>query len=317
MPIDHAAPADDPDTPARPDAPAPPDAPRTPDAFPPRPAPADRDAIHRAYRAKADRSYPAHRAETRDGTPADEAGTAWAEAVPSLRAAWADHQERYPERARATPVTHPDNSWSSGAARQLTPDQNATVAQACDRIREIGERDIVPGILAVEAADPARQLAGFDRRFKGEDRLKEKVADRIRTTGRAPDQALAEVADVVRFTYQYSESTYAAGVQDDVKRLEDRGFNKVELRNTWDNDQYKGINTRWREPKSGTLFEVQFHTQASLEAKELTHKAYERIRSTALDAERAELKQFQRRVNSMIPIPPGAAEIEDYPPGDT
>ena len=92
---------------------------------------------------------------------------------------------------------------------------------------------------------------------------------------------------------------------------------KVELRNTWDNDQYKGINTRWREPKSGVLFEVQFHTLASLEAKELSYKAYERIRGTVQDDERAELRQFQRRVNSMIPIPPGAAEIEDYPPGET
>ena len=148
MPIDHAAPPDDPGTPAPPDAPASPDAPRTPDAPPPRPAPADRDAIHCAYRAQADRIYAAHRAETGDGTPAAEAATAWAEAVPSLRAAWADHQERYPERVRATPVTHPDNSWSSGEARRLTPDQNAAVDRGCDRIREIGERDIVPGILA-------------------------------------------------------------------------------------------------------------------------------------------------------------------------
>ena len=65
------------------------------------------------------------------------------------------------------------------------------------------------------------------------------------------------------------------------------------------------------------IFEVQFHTQASLEAKELTHKAYERIRGTAQDEEREELKEFQRRVNSMIPIPPDATDIEDYPPGET
>lgn len=66
-------------------------------------------------------------------------------------------------------------------------------------------------------------------------------------------------------------------------------------------------------------FEVQFHTQASLEAKELTHKAYERIRSMAeetpeADREVAELKKFQREVNAKIPIPPGATEYEDYRP---
>jgi len=63
------------------------------------------------------------------------------------------------------------------------------------------------------------------------------------------------------------------------------------------------------------IFEVQFHTRASLEAKELTHKAYERIRSvTATEGETAELKSFQRQVNAEIPIPPGATEYEDYRP---
>jgi hypothetical protein len=297
VPIDRRDPADAPDAP---DDPAAPDRPRPRGALQPPPD----AAFHDTYRANVELRYAAHHDRT-----------AWAEAVPQLRAAWAEHQQQYPERGRALPHTHPDNSWTSGETRRLTPDQNAAVDRGYARIREIGERHIVPGMLAVEAADLTRQLAGFDRRIKGEDRLKEKVADRMRTAGRTPDQALAEVPDVVRFTYQYSESTYATGVQADVKRLEEHGFSKVELRNTWDNDQYKGINTRWREPKSGALFEVQFHTQASLEAKELTHKAYERIRSTAFEGERAELRQFQRRVNSAIPVPPGVAEIEDYPQG--
>jgi hypothetical protein len=68
------------------------------------------------------------------------------------------------------------------------------------------------------------------------------------------------------------------------------------------------------ESGSGQVFELQFHTRASLEAKELTHPAYERIRnSETSDDERAELEDFQRRIGGKIPIPPGAAEIEDYP----
>ena len=94
---------------------------------------------------------------------------------------------------------------------------------------------------------------------------------------------------------------------------------QVERRNTWTSDQYKGINSRWREPESGVLFEVQFHTQASLEAKELTHKAYERIRSMTEETpeanrETVELKEFQREVNAKVPIPPGVTEYEDYRP---
>jgi hypothetical protein len=234
-----------------------------------------------------------------------------------LQAEWEEHKARYPDRERATPQTHPDGSWSCGEDRKLSPDQNAEVNRGYTRIRDIGERDIVPGLLAIEAMDASRHLAGFDHRIKGEDRLKEKVAERMRTKGRTPAQALTEIPDVVRSTYQYSESGYTAGVLEDVKRLADQGFVQVELRNSWDDDQYKGVNTRWREPESNALFEIQFHTQASLEAKELTHQAYELIRSTAQDDERAELKEYQRHVNSMVPIPPGALEIENYPPGDT
>ena len=59
---------------------------------------------------------------------------------------------------------------------------------------------------------------------------------------------------------------------------------------------------------------MQFHTPDSLEAKELTHAAYERIRgSGASPAERRELKAFQLRVNSLLVAPPGIAEIKDFP----
>ena len=62
------------------------------------------------------------------------------------------------------------------------------------------------------------------------------------------------------------------------------------------------------------IFEVQFHTQASLEAKELTHKAYERDCAALRRTKSARSsKVFSARVNSMIPIPPDAADIEDYP----
>jgi hypothetical protein len=266
--------------------------------------PERRAVAHRFYRAVVDHTY---------GVARD----AWAQALPSLHAAWERHLERYPERTRPTPRTQPDGSWVADAVRKLSPEQNAEVDRGVARIREVGKNVIVPGMRAVEAEDASRCLAGFDRRFKGDDRLKEKVADRIRSKGYTPSEALDAIPDAVRFTLKYDETAYTATVQKDIQRLEARGFTQVERRNTWDGDQYKGINSRWRERESGVVFEVQFHTQASLEAKELTHKAYERIRGSASDEERPVLKEFQRRVNSMIPIPPDVADIEDYPPGDT
>ena len=316
MPIDQATPADDPGTPDPPDAPASPYSSRTPDALPPRPAPADRDVIRLAYQAQADRIYAVRRAETRDGTPSGDAGNARAEAVSSLRAAWADHQERYPERARATPVTHPDNSWSSGEARRLTPDQNAAVDRGCGRIREIGERDILPAMLRIEAAAPDRRLAGLEHMLKDADRLKEKVAERLRyQPGLPPGQAVAGVPDAVRFTLEYSESHYTEGVSADIERLKEAGHELLKLKNLWAKDQYKGINSQWISSDTRLRFEVQFHTPESREAKELTHKAYERLRDPQTSkAEESALEAYQRRVNAMIRLPPNVLTIEDYPP---
>jgi len=256
----------------------------------------------------------------RDIVVNQEAAHAWDGAVPELHGIWEKITAKYGYTERSVPVAQPtDGSWRGEGGRKLDSAQNAEVDRGYARICEVGENTIIPGLRAVEAEDPTRHLAGFDHRFKGLDRLKEKVVDRMRTKGRSATETLVQIPDIVRATLQYTESAYSVGIMNDVRRLEAKGFAQVERRNTWESDQYKGINTRWREPESGVTFEVQFHTRASLEAKELTHKAYEHIRSVTeqtpeADQETSELKEFQRQVNSMIPIPPGVADIDDYPP---
>jgi len=272
-----------------------------------------RVAEQRMYRALVDHAYGAARG------PA--ARDAWAEAVPKLQASWEILKEKYGYEERAEPAPQADGgSWRGKGGRTMDAASNTEIDLGYARIREVGENVIAPAILRIAAEDPTRTLAGFDRRIKGEDRLKEKVSDRMRSKGRSATEALAQTSDVVRFTFTYGETAYADGVRKDLERLETAGFTLVERRNTWASDQYKGINTQWLEPQSGVRFEVQFHTQASLEAKELTHQAYERIRTVtestpAAERETAELKQFQHRANSAIPIPPGVSDIDDYPPG--
>ncbi len=264
MPIDRPDPADAPDAPDAPDDPAAPDTPRPRGA--PRPPPDA--AVHDAYRAHVERSYAAHCDRT-----------AWAEAVPRLRDAWAEHQRQYPERGRAAPHTHADNSWTSGEIRRLTPDQNTKATKACGDIHEEGERVILPAMQRIEAADPGRRLTGLEHMRKGVDRLKEKIAERLRYhPDLPPRQAVAAIPDAVRFTFEYSESHYSRGVLADVERLKEAGYELLKLKNLWAKDQYKGINSQWLRPETGLRFEVQFHTPESREAKELTHKAYERLR---------------------------------------
>jgi len=167
----------------------------------------------------------------------------------------------------------------------------------------------------VEAASPDGRLAGLDHMLKSEDRLKEKLADELLAKpGKTVREAMSDIADPVRFTLTYPAERYAEGVAADVDRLKAEGFELIKLKNLWTADQYKGLNSQWRNQGTGTRLEVQFHTPESLEAKELTHAAYERIRGPAVTpAEQRALKGFQRRVNTVLIAPSGTADIQDFP----
>lgn len=189
-----------------------------------------------------------------------------------------------------------------------------TIDHAYEKISETERGTVTPAMRRIEAEDPDRHLAGLENRLKGKDRLTEKVEFDVAKKGRIVDQAISNVKDAIRYTFCYNEANYAEGVQADCNRLAADGFELVERRNSWDKEQYKGINSRWRVLGDGQLFEVQFHTQASLDAKEETHWAYEKLRvGVPTQAEQRELDEFQTRITARVPIPPGSQGIPDYP----
>ena len=166
---------------------------------------------------------------------------------------------------------------------------------------------------AVEADVPGARLVGLQYCLKGEDRFKEKVAEELRAK---PDRSIGQIGDnlpdAVRYTYQIEANRYVDGYRDVCQELGQNGYEMEFSRNSWDSAQYRGINTRWRTP-AGQLVEVQFHTLESFSAKQLTHQAYERIRSPAAsDLERDELYAFQGEVAAQVAVPEGAPAIPDY-----
>jgi hypothetical protein len=188
------------------------------------------------------------------------------------------------------------------------------IDQAYDRVREIERNTVTPVMKRIEAEDPGRRLAGLENSLKGKDRLTEKVDQWMSAQANlTAADAIRLVKDAIRYTFVYDEAAYAAGVHADCDRLQSSGFTPVDRQNSWEGDQYKGINSRWREPESEMLFEVQFHTQESLDAKELTHWAYERIRDTKTPPDEVgQLREYQSDVCARITVPPEATEIPDY-----
>jgi hypothetical protein len=239
----------------------------------------------------------------------------WQEKYAESRWMWEEYERKWPPDERA-PTDRSDDQRTSRDDRRLSLDDavNDRVELECDRIAARERDKISPALRTIESQDPDRNLIGFEHRLKGRDRIAEKVHGKMKEFGLSPEGAVSNVSDTIRYTFQYREAHYTQGVWSDIGRLKEQGFELHKLKNSWSDEQYKGLNSQWIEPDTGQRFEVQFHTRISFDAKQLTHDAYERLRVLPGDKlEQLVLEAFQRKVTGEVPTPPGAADIPDYP----
>ncbi|HEY1920874.1 MAG TPA: hypothetical protein VGH27_35340 [Streptosporangiaceae bacterium] len=241
----------------------------------------------------------------------------WTE-VPRFMRMWGEHEDRWPMHeqpaARVDRSRDPEGSWRSDSNLFLDPDAHARTREAINDVHK-AEKPTTEQIREIEHQNPyGGQLVGLDFRLKGDNRLKEKVAETLRDNpGATPNEVVPAVPDAIRYTFRLDSKNYTAGYQDIKRRLEESGNQMYSSRNSWEAAEYKGINTRWVTPQN-ERFEIQFHTRESHHAKqEVTHQAYERIRNPLTSrSEIKELREFQREVSSWIPVPEGATSIPDY-----
>ncbi|WEH43425.1 ATP nucleotide 3'-pyrophosphokinase [Streptomyces sp. AM 2-1-1] len=200
--------------------------------------------------------------------------------------------------------------WKGEGGLTLTADENNRVDAYLDRARK-AERTISVQVRTA-AALAGGELVAFDQRLKSPDSLKRKVATAlVEESGRNVDTVLAGITDAVRYTLQWQDSTYTAGVVQASHTLDGWGNDSTKWSNTWGRAKgYRALNTGWRAPRSGQLFEVQFHTPASKHAQEVTHRLYEEQRLPSTGAERKQqLQREQDALFAAVPVPSGAATL--------
>jgi hypothetical protein len=263
-----------------------------------------------------DRPSPADRTDSAERQELEVSDT-WREQLPELQSLWDRHLERWPDKEKPSADRSADEpgSWRSDSSLYLSATDNEKAGDVFSHIRTV-EQELTKVLKIVEHETPDAMLAGLGNRLKGEDRYKEKVANDLQERLNPPAQDIGDIAakmhDVVRYTYLLPAGQYGHSQQQVRQKLEDRGYELVLSRDSWDNSQYKVINTRWATSDS-VIFEVQFHTMESYEGKQLTHEAYERLRSADTpEAERVELREFQHRVTACIAVPADAHEFPDY-----
>jgi ppGpp synthetase/RelA/SpoT-type nucleotidyltranferase len=136
------------------------------------------------------------------------------------------------------------------------------------------------------------EMGGLKFRLKTEKSLAGKLERKAAEKGITPEAYSKSVADVLRYTGVFKPEDYARGVEQTIERLRSAGYkiSDSDVENYWaTGDDYNGINATAVTP-SGYRFELQFHTQESLDLKngEL-HKLYEQFRDEQNPHERYRL----------------------------
>ena len=156
-------------------------------------------------------------------------------------------------------------------------------------------------------------LTGFDYRLKSVESTSRKILLNAHDMEISVEEASKNIRDSLRYTYLIDDSDYVSTIKLISDALLASGYTYISFKNYWKNKStsYQGVNT-FLQDKNGLIFELQFHTPSSYDAKEVkTHKYYEIIRSeTASDAEKEEASKIQDAIFALVPIPEGVESLE-------
>ncbi len=142
--------------------------------------------------------------------------------------------------------------------------------------------------------------------------------DRADAPDAAPDALTESINDVIRYTAKVPDGGYVRESQRIIDEMHAQGFEfQPPPKNAWNNDgNYQGINSTWKDPATGQLFEMQFHTPESFAAMQTTHDLYEQARLLPKrSTERLALMRQQGEIFSNVPRPEGTAGIRFSRPG--
>jgi hypothetical protein len=216
--------------------------------------------------------------------------------------------------------TDPGGGWhlrvEGGTVLSLDPGAAAAADAFLDRART-AEPGLTNRMEDISSRVDQAELVGRDERLKTDHSLKRALATELhRRPFLDPAEILERrIQDSVRYTVQLPpDHGYAAGVAETVGQLRRRGAENVSWKWSWGGDGYKGINSSWRDPVSGQVFEVQFHTHDSFLAKTATHTLYEQERLPTTPPEVAgALAEEQAQIFRKVPIPPGVEDLIHRP----
>jgi peptidoglycan hydrolase-like protein with peptidoglycan-binding domain len=192
-----------------------------------------------------------------------------------------------------------------------------TAQQAADRLLKKAseaEKSVTPDLKKLADANGAK-MEGLDYRLKTKESLTRKIANDALENNTTLTEAAQNINDTLRYTMVLDKKSLATGANGVMKSLEDAGYTKIQVKNTFKPGAvYKGVNTTFESPQ-GQKFELQFHTPESFDMKQnVTHGLYEKARLPETSpAEKAALVKQMRSLSDSVPQPDNIDQIKNFP----
>lgn len=217
-------------------------------------------------------------------------------------------------------ATAPTTSPTSSAPARPVADPVAARASELVAGAEAVEPGVTPVLVAV-ARDLDGEMIKLEHRLKTRASTERKLR-KLMAEARAPvPPERIELDDLLRYTIRFDDQPaghYMESSNETLRRLESQGHVVTRVKNYWPaGDNYSGIHAILR-ASSGLLWELQFHTSASLAVQVRTRDWYEELRREETPAPRKrELFEQMTRVWNDVPIPKGSLDkARNHPRAD-
>ncbi len=194
-------------------------------------------------------------------------------------------------------MTLEDYLKTCGSTSQLDEATAALVKQQAEAVqaRAIQAEPQVTALME-SLQDGNSRLTGLEYRFKSTSSIENKMG-RLLEQGYSLNGAAQDINDSLRYTFLIDESAYDGSVLSKLSTFTDNGYQIKYYNNAWGSGKtYQGLNVTLEDP-TGMMIEVQFHTDASFNAKQtINHTYYEISRSPLADQS---IKNLSNEIQSL------------------
>lgn len=171
------------------------------------------------------------------------------------------------------------------------------------------------------------KLHGLNYKFKSEESALRKILSHIdddtstnKNNSAYLDKKVEELKDYLRYTIVLDENGFTDNVSNILRELKDNDYKLMDLKNRFNEPYYKDISSHYFDNKTikiQFIFELQFHTEKSLKAKEISHSLYEITREFEADLTQISEKIMEkiyetiRTLYNEVPIPEDVDKIKE------